>query len=386
MKKVSAALLGIILATVFFVLFKFSQFYRKIYVPQKNHLAKEKKAYNILLLGYAGGKHEGAYLTDTILLLHLDLASKSAVLVSLPRDLWVKVPTQNGEDFHTKINSLYQMQLFPKNYPSLAKNYSFKKVFSSIIGLPIDNYVALNFAGFKKAIDILGGVDINVEKSFTDYQYPIDGKENDLCDEETEKLFKQTQTFLQQEDNIQDKEKILKDNPKLEEFLKNSTESPYLAFPCRYEILTFKKGKTHMNGDLALKYVRSRHSADEGGDFARARRQQLLLEAVKEKALSLGVIPKIIPLLEELGDNLKTDIDLDQIKKFTKEATFASQYKIKTFVFSTENYLLSSTSSDGQYILIPKEGEDQWKKIQEAIKLLIKGIDPTTLSSSPKPT
>ncbi len=386
MKKVSAALLGIILATVFFVVFKFSQFYQKIYTPQKNHLTKEKQSYNILLLGYAGGKHDGAYLTDTILFLHFNLASKSAVLVSLPRDLWVKVPTQNGENFHTKINSLYQMELFPKNYPTVPKNYSFKKVFSSIFGLPIDNYVALNFAGFKKAIDILGGVDINVEKSFTDYQYPIDGKENDICNEETEKLFKEAQTFLQQEDNAQDKEKILKDNPKLDEFLKNSTESPHLAFPCRYETLTFKKGKTHMNGDLALKYVRSRHSLDDGGDFARARRQQLLLEAVKEKALSLGVIPKIIPLLEELGDNLKTDIDLDQIKKFTKEAAFASHYQVKSFVLSTENYLQSSISDDGQYILIPKEGENQWEKIQKAIQLLIKGIDPTNLSPSPNPT
>lgn len=383
MKKLIAFILGIIFAVFFFFLFKTSQFYQKIYSPQKNHIEEKKDNYNILLLGYAGGKHDGAYLTDTMMIFHLNLASKSAVLISIPRDLWIKIPTKTGENFYTKINNLYQIELFPKNYPALSKTYSFKKIFSSIFGLPIDNYVAINFEGFKKAIDILRGVDINVDKSFTDYQYPIEGKEKDLCDEETEKLFKQAEPFLQTDYNLEDKEKAIKDNPKLEEFLKNATSSPHLAFPCRYETLVFKKGKTHMDGETALKYVRSRHSADDGSDFGRARRQQLLLEAVKEKVLSLGVIPKIIPLLDQLGDNLKTDISFDQIKKFTKEAAFASQYQVKTFVLSTENYLQSSVSDDGQYILIPQESKDQWGQIQKAIQLMTQGINPSLSPTIP---
>lgn len=377
MKKLLIIVSGFILAGFLVFVFKLNNFYQKIYTPQKNHIEKEKNNYNILLLGYAGGKHEGAYLTDTIILAHLDLKNKKVFLISFPRDLWVKVPTKTGEDFYTKINTLYQMQLFPKNYPSLDKNFSFKKVFSAIFGQPIDNFVAINFEGFKKAINILGGVDINVEKSFTDYQYPIEGKENDLCDEKTEELFKQAEPFLNPGYSFEEKEKALKENPKLDEFLKNATQSPHLAFPCRYETLTFKKGKTHMDGDLALKYVRSRHSLDDGGDFGRARRQQLLLEAVKEKVLSLGIITKIIPLLDNLEDNLKTDINPDQVKKFSKEAAFASSYQVKSFVFSTENYLQSSVSSDGQYILIPKEGENEWEPIQKAIYSFIKEITPT---------
>ncbi len=383
MKKIILIILGFITATIVFFLFKANQFYQKIYAPQKNHLEKEKDAYNIILFGYAGGRHEGTYLTDTIILAHLDLKNKKVILLSLPRDLWVKVPTKNGEDFHTKINNLYQMWLFPKDYPNLAKNYSFKSVFFATFGLPIDNFVAVNFEGFKKAIDILGGVDVNVEKSFTDNQYPIEGKEKDLCDKETEELFQKAQPFFKEEYSPKEKEKLLEENPKLEEFIKNATESPNLAFPCRYETVVFYKGKTHMNGETALKYVRSRHSAEEGSDFSRARRQQLLLEAVKEKALTIGIIPKIIPLLAELGDNLKTDISLDQIKKFTKEATFSSQYQLKTFVLTTENYLQETTSPDGQYILIPKKGRDDWEEIQKAIELIIKGENPTL---SPSPT
>lgn len=385
MKKLIALMLGIICAAFFFLLFKTNQFYQKIYTPQKNHIEEKKDIYNILLLGYAGGKHDGAYLTDTIILAHLDLKNKKAVLFSLPRDLWVKIPTKNGGDFHAKINSLYQMELFAGNYPNLAKNYSFKKIFSLIFDLPVDNYVAINFEGFKKAIDILGGVDINIEKSFTDYQYPIEGKEKDLCDRQTEELFKQGQPFLQPGANPEDKERLLKDNPKLDEFLKNATSAPHLAFPCRYQTLTFKKGKSHMDGETALKYVRSRHSDEDGGDFGRARRQQLLLQAVKEKVLSLGIVTKIIPLLDQLGDNLKTDITINQIKRFSQEAAFASYYQLKSFVLTTENYLQSSVSQDGQYILIPKEGENEWGQIQKAIQLIIKGIDPT-LSPTPLTT
>lgn len=329
-----------------------------------------------MILGYAGGTHEGTFLTDTIILFHVDLKSKKSVLVSIPRDVWVKIPTKSGDVFHAKINNTYQMGLFPQNYPDLdskllkeqPKIGIASQVVTQITGLPIDYFVTIDFDGFTKAIDVLAGVDINVERAFDDPRYPITGKEKDLCDKEEQ--FKQIESYLSNNDsqNIEERNKLFKEKPELEEFLKNATESPELAFPCRYELLHFDAGPQHMSGETALKYVRSRNSPQDGGDFGRAKRQQLLLEALGEKVVSFGFIPKIIPLLDELSDNIETDIPLDQIQKFMSEAKNAGQYKTTRLVLSDDGYLESSRSSDGQFILIPKEGEDQWQKVKLWIK------------------
>ncbi len=391
MKKIFLLIAGFTLAVFLFFIFKVNNFYRQIYTPQKNQLNESKTSYNILLFGYSGGKHEGTYLTDTIMLLHLDLATKSATLISVPRDLWVKIPTTNNEELHTKINAIYQMELFPQSYPSVNKKHfgklkdaSFTKyILGKIFGLKIDNYVAVDFQGFKKAVDLLGGVEVEVEKSFTDHQYPIEGKENDLCDPSTEELFKKAEPFLKSEENLPEREKIFKEDPKLEEFVKNATESPELAFPCRYETVTFKKGKTLMNGEMALKYVRSRHSTEDGNDFSRAHRQQRFLLAAKNKVLSLGFLPKTFSFLDQLSDHIKTDLSPADIKKLTQEGINAKQYNFNTFVISSKNLLKEDFSADGQYILIPREGPDRWEGFQKEIANILKGKG---LSSSPPPT
>lgn len=379
MKKAFYFILVVFLLVLTFFIIKTRQFYKKIYTPSFEK-TPQKSSYNFLLFGYGGGNHEGTYLTDTIIFLHVDIASKSAVMVSLPRDLWVKIPTKDGSNFHSKINAVYQMELFPENYPSLNQKFlgnkndaSFLKfIVGYILGQKIDYYAAIDFEGFKKAIDFLGGVEVNVEKDFTDYQYPIEGKEKDLCDQKTETLFKKAEPFLKPGYNPEEKEKLIKEDPQLEEFLKNATQSPHLAFPCRYETVSFKKGLTKMDGETALKFVRSRHAENDGGDFSRAKRQQLLLMAVKNKILSFGFLPKIFSILDKLQDHLKTDLPANQIKNFILEAKTADQYRQKTFVLSTENLLEESVSLDGQYILIPKAGQDNWQEIREKIKTLIK--------------
>jgi len=391
MKKLFLIIGGILLGYLFFVSIKINHFYQKIYTPKNGKIEEGKTQFNFLIFGYGGGKHEGAYLTDTIMIFHVDIKNKKAALVSLPRDLWVPVPTKDGSSFSSKINAIYQMELFPKNYPQINPKFLGKKddafftkfIIGKILDIPIDYYAAIDFEGFKKAIDILGGVDVEVEKSFTDPSYPIDGKENDLCDEETQNLFKEVEPFLKPGYNPEDKEHLLKDNPKLDEFLKNATQSPHLAFPCRYETLVFNKGKIHMDGQTALKYARSRHSLEDGSDFARARRQHRLLEAIKDKVLSLNLITKLPTLLDQLGDHFKTDFPLSEIPKFSKEALKAKDYQFFTYVFSTQNYLQDSFSEDGQYILIPKAGEKNFEEIQKAIKKIFQGIDP---QKTPTPT
>lgn len=132
-----------------------------------------------------------------------------------------------------------------------------------------------------------------------------------------------------------------------------------------------------MNGETALKYARSRHSPTDGGDFNRAKRQQQIIEAVKDKVINIGFLPKVIPLMDEFKKDLKTDMGIEEAKKAIGFAGMAREYTISSFVFTTDNFLAESFSANKQYILVPKEGIDQWQGIQKAAKNIIQGILPT---------
>ncbi|OGK16802.1 hypothetical protein A2774_05330 [Candidatus Roizmanbacteria bacterium RIFCSPHIGHO2_01_FULL_39_12c] len=388
MKKVFIISAGVVAAAIVIYLIKINQFYKKIYTPIPINPAStpipERTEYNILLLGYAGGRHEGTYLTDTVIVMHFDSKRKQAFMLSLPRDLWVKLPTKSGADFRAKINTIYETELFPNHFPDLDSKLAGGKsdaeltkfILSQITGLEIDNYLAIDFASFTKAVDVLGGVDIDVARSFIDEKYPIDGKQDDLC--EKDEQFKQVEPFLPPKVyNDEEKEKLLREKPELDEFLRQATEEPQLAFPCRYEKLAFAAGPQHMDGATALKFVRSRQSAQDGGDFARARRQQQLIEALRAKVLTVGFIPKLPSLLKELQDYIKTDVSPDLIKKFIGEVSRAGDYKLTSLVLSDQNVLTPDKSENGQFILIPKYGQDDWESVRKYIKDILAGITPT---------
>lgn len=366
----SLAIIGFLLA---FLIMKGLSFYNNIQAKQPTKVntptkkPEEQHIYNMLLMGYGGGNHDGTYLTDTIMFIQVDIKKKKAILLSFPRDIWVKLPTKSGDEFHSKINAAYQMGLFPKTFPDVkVKNDDpasvIKEIISNITGEKIDYYATIDFAGFVKTIDILGGIEIDVEKSFDDYEYPIDGKETDPCD---------------------------KKDQELEDALKIATEDARLAFPCRYEHLSFKKGLTKMDGTTALKYARSRHALADGGDFNRAKRQQKVIEAVKEKMLSVGFIPKIIPLMNELDDNITTDLPLAELNKLILAMGKSNDYTIEKIVLTQENFLTSSRSNNGQYIIIPEAGMDNWTEVQREIKNIKLGITPTptpTITPTVEPT
>jgi len=384
MKKIAAIILGIFFAYLLFLAIKTNQVYKKIKTNNTSKITN-KTEYNFLIFGYGGGNHEGTYLTDTMMIFHLDTKNKKAALVSIPRDLYVKIPTVNGENFYSKINAVYQMELFSKNYPNIDKKALgktndanlVKTILGKIFGIEIDGYVSIDFDGFTKFIDSLGGIDVYVEKSFVDKEYPIEGKEKDLCNDETKSLFEKAQPILNNSLSFEEKEKNLTEDKKLDEFIKNATLSPELAFPCRYETIEFKKGLTHMDGKTALKFSRSRHSEQDGGDFSRARRQHQVIEAVKNKLLSFDVLRLAPKILDQLGDHLRTDLSLSEmISRFSKELPNVSKYSLYKYVLSNENFLTDDFSDDGQYILVPKEGKDSWANIQKGIKIIFSGNDP----------
>lgn len=362
MKKVFLFLSVLIILGTFGVYFWFKGITNKIFISHSNsstsinsvqHSLDNKTSINIVLLGYGGGNHDGAYLTDSIMVVHIDPKTQKVFLISIPRDIWVKIPTDGGTSSYWKINAAYELGLDDVDYPN--KQPQFKGtdggghlaeyMVSQVTGLPINYFIGMDFTGFKHTIDTLGGVDINVETAFTDPQYPIDGKETDLCGHQASEI------------------------PQLDQ--QTASTSPELIYPCRYENLHFDAGMQHMDGERALSYVRSRHSLQDGTDFGRAKRQRNLLVAVKQKIFSAGFVPQVIPFISSLGDDFKTDLILDDVRTFLGSANTLNKYSIVPI--SVQDFLKDATSNDGQAILESIDGPDNWTSVHKYLTQELSG-------------
>lgn len=281
--------------------------------PQKITLKQTDGRTNILLLGIGGGNHDGPNMTDSIMVISFKQNSTtSVVLISLPRDIYL-------ENLGDKINSAYDTGKTKK--PDGGGILLAKSAVSEITGIPIHYALVIDFSGFEKAINLLGGIDVKIENTFDDYQYPISGKENDLCGMDPGK--------------------------KEEEYL------------CRYEHLHLDAGPAHLSGEEALKYVRSRHaSGDEGTDFARARRQQIVLEAVKTKILSLNTLlqpQRLNDLFNSFKANLDTDLSRQEMAQLVKIGLSQKGSRISNYVLSQDLFDNPPIDERG-WILLPRDG------------------------------
>jgi LCP family protein required for cell wall assembly len=242
----------------------------KLVADPTANLKSEDGRINILLLGAGGGNHDGPDLTDTMILASLPATGSGNIyLISLPRDIYL-------DSLNDKINAAYQQGEEKKPGSGLVLA---KAVVGQITGLPVHYAVKIDFSVFSTIIDLLGGIDVEVENSFTDKMYPIAGRENDLC---------------------------------------GGQDPQYL---CRYEEISFTKGLNHMDGATALKFARSRHSEDlvEGTDFARSRRQQKIIAAIKQKLLTLpGLLDfnKDWQIYQTIKSRVVTDIPEDEARGF----------------------------------------------------------------------
>lgn len=310
-------------------------------------LKKTEDRLNVLFLGIGGGKHDGPLLTDTIIYASIDPKLQKVTLISIPRDLWLL-------DLKAKINTAYAFGEERKKDSGLLLT---KAAVEKILNQPVDYILRIDFNGFVKAIDLVGGIDVNVEKSFEDLEYPISGKETDDCGFD------------------------------LEEFEKRATQSAiFEAFPCRYEHLIFQKGLKHMDGEKALKFVRSRHAkGSEGTDFARSKRQEIVIKAFKNKALSLNTLlnpGRLIGLYEVFQDSLHTNIRQDEYDDFLKVAQKMKDSEINNVVFSyTDPYSkeqdifvnpFPSEEYKNQWVLIPRLGNGNFSEIQKYVDCEIK--------------
>lgn len=303
----------------------------------------DSQTINLLLLGIGGGKHDGPNLSDTIIFVSLNLKTSKIILVSLPRDTW-------STSIDGKINTAYAKGQDKRKGGGLVLA---KSVISQIVGQNIDYGIVVNFSGFIKAVDVMGGLDINIDRSFDDYEYPLEGKEDDPCGHPKEDLDKLATAASQLE-----------------------------AFPCRYEHLHFNKGLMHMNGETALKFARSRHAkGNEGTDFARSQRQEKVIKAFMDKAFSLQIFAnptRIIGLYGTVKDSIDTDIAQNEFDDFIKLSQKFQKSKIQSVVIDygdqTENRggLLThppiSEEYNYEWTLIPRIGKNDFSEIHEYIK------------------
>ncbi len=369
LKKKALAILGVfvVVLVVIFVA-KTASFYPFLFQLVFNRGIDLKQTtdnrINLLILGIGGGSHDGPNLTDTIIFASLDPKNNKVTLVSIPRDLWVPDLTGSVK----KVNDAYADGESVRKGGGLIEA---EAVMKEISGQNIDYGVRIDFSGFVKAVDIIGGLDINVDNTFDDYQYPIDGKEDDTCGH--------TQAELQA-------------------MASDSADQAITDFPCRYKHIHFDKGLQHMDGETALEFVRSRHASQpiEASDFARSKRQEKVITAFKNKVLSAQTLinpAKIISLYTVLQGSIDTDIQQSEFDDFVRLAEKMRNAKIQSVVIDQGDdttgrpglLLNPPLTSDYDYAwtLIPRTGNGNFSEIQQYIAC---EISKGNCSVSPTPT
>ncbi|MDD4477285.1 MAG: LCP family protein [Patescibacteria group bacterium] len=293
-------------------------------------VGQNKDRINILLLGMGGAGHDGPYLTDTDIILSIQPSTQSVAMISIPRDL--SVPTD--EYGWRKINFLNALN--EVKYPGEGGEKA-RQAFVKIFDLEIPYYVRVDFQAFKEIIDAVGGIDINAPNAFQDTMYPAPDK--------------------------------------------------------TYQTISFTEGLQHLDGEKSLQYARSRHGSNgESSDFARARRQQQVLTALKEKMLSWETYlnpVRIQKILNSLSTHISSNLDLNHIMSLAAIGRNINK-EIKTLVLdnNTDGYLVSSITSLGAFILSPKTGN--FDEINQAIKNVFieteKEITPVAQEKSKFPT
>jgi len=224
--------------------------------------------------------------------LTIDPVTMSGGMLSIPRDLWVPIPGYEEGRINTAhyLGGIYD---YPGGGPALAA-----KTVQYNLGVPIHHYARLNFTAFEQLVDLIGGIDVYVEEEISDLSFP---------------------------------------------------DEAY-----GYDPLYISAGWQHFNGEMALKYARTRHSA--GGDFDRAKRQQQVLMQVFDQVTRLDLLPQLAPrapeLWQTLQDSVVTDLTLDQAIALAQLASEVDPENIR-YVVIDEHYTQFWSTPDGQQVLIP---------------------------------
>ncbi|HSJ55740.1 MAG TPA: LCP family protein [Anaerolineae bacterium] len=291
--------------------------------PQRVSTEISEDRINVLLLGIdRRGSSGWGYRTDTIIIVTVDPRSKAVGMMSIPRDLYLSIPGY-GENRINVANVWGYTYDYPGGGPALLK-----RTIEHNFGIPLDYYVMVDFDGFKQVVDELGGIDVNVPRDLHDTMYP----------------------------------------------------DPRPGDPYAYKTVHFDAGWQHMNGQRALTYARSRMSTS---DFDRARRQQLILIAIRERALSLNIIPKLPALFATMGHMVKTDMTLDEMVELAMLAPEIDMGNLQQLVLD-HPYVKSHRTETGAAVQLPR-----WDLIDPAVGELFSApvqVEPTSTPAPPTPT
>lgn len=257
------------------------------------HRWEGKDRISILLMGIDQRCDDnGPTHSDSMMILTIDPVGLSAAALSLPRDLWVEIP-DFGVD---RINqAMYFGEIY--EYPGGGQALAAQTV-ETLLGVPIDFYVAVNFDAFVEVVDLIGGIDIDVPEAINDPDYPDQCYGND----------------------------------------------PF----------SIEAGKQHLDGETALKYARTR--ATFGGDVDRAARQQAVILAVREQIFALNRLPQLIAQAPQLWqtsqENVRTNMSLDEAIQLALLVQDIPRDSIETAVLDF-NYVYNETTPDGREVLVP---------------------------------
>jgi LCP family protein required for cell wall assembly len=224
---------------------------------------------NILLVGLdqRGQAQHRSFRTDTIMVASLHADTNEALLFSIPRDLYVEVPGHGKQRINTA-HVLGETQNYPGGGPALLMD-----TIQQDFGIPLSGYVMINFQGFRETVDLLGGVDIYVDKEIWDNHYP-DDRGGEIT-------------------------------------------------------IHIPAGQQHMDSEALLVYCRTRHGSD---DFDRMARQQKALVALGKKALSLQMLTRLPELLQTMSDTFYTDLSPATLIQLASLAARVDPDNIKSVV------------------------------------------------------
>lgn len=283
---------------------------------------EDRDQINILIAGVSTDDpgHQGADLTDSIMLVSIHPKAKTATLLSIPRDLYVNIPGYG----YAKINAAYKYgnagNFSEAGYPKGGAGL-LEKVVSQKLNVPIDYYAIINYSAFKDSVNAVGGVTINLQGS-----------------------------------------------------------SPYGVYD-PYTNLKLPNGTVNLDGQTALNLARSRGDGPGSygivSDFDRTQHQRDIMIALKDKASSAGVLSnpvKVSNLFDAAGNNVKTDLSLGNVRRLitlTKPIPSSSISSAGLDKINNVILLRSYTTSDGQSALIPVAGLNTYGPIQAAVAALL---------------
>lgn len=269
---------------------------------------------NILLVG----ADQVAGLSDTIQVLSIDPINNSYSILSIPRDLAVTVSGAN----RMKINAVYN------NGDEICRArrscvtgvdqgaVALKEVVENVTGQNISYFVRTSFTGLKNIVDTLGGIDIYVDTPIRDTRYPAERGNG-------------------------------------------------------YITISIPAGQQRMNGETALRYVRSRYSTS---DFDRSRRQQQVISAIRNKAFSVGTFSnprKVTELINVLGQHIRTDIQVSEIPRFAELAKDVGSNSIVSKSLDTQSPGTPLRALNDQVlgqIIVPKLGANNFSEVHSFVQ------------------